>query len=129
MGFQWRKRTKGKKAWLNFSASKSRGVGASASIKFGNMTANVGSGGRRRVTVNFGNGLKYVKTRAVKPKVHEERPKRDIDAFMKSMDELNERMEKSKANIENLTLSETRWLLLFLFVIILIIQLTMKSCS
>lgn len=57
MGFQYRKRTKGKNAWLNFSASKKRGVGGSASIKLGRgVTYNT----RGRVTINFGNGLKYV---------------------------------------------------------------------
>lgn len=57
MGFQYRKRTKGKNAWLNFSASKKRGIGGSASIKLGRgVTYNT----RGRLTINFGNGMRYV---------------------------------------------------------------------
>ena len=57
MGFQFRKRTKGKQGWLNFSGSKKNGLGASLSLKFGkNVTYN----SRGRVTINFGNGLRYV---------------------------------------------------------------------
>lgn len=57
MGLQYRKRTKGKNAWFNFSASKKRGVGTSFSLKLGkNITCN----SRGRVTLNLGNGLRYV---------------------------------------------------------------------
>ena len=56
MGMQFRKRTSGKNSWLNFSGS-----GVSSSTKVGNVTTNVGPRGRR-VTVNLGNGLRYVKT-------------------------------------------------------------------
>lgn len=57
MGLQIRKRTKGKNSWFNFSASKKNGLGASMSVKLGkNVTYNT----RGRVTVNFGNGIRYV---------------------------------------------------------------------
>ena len=57
MGFQVRRRTKGKTGWLNFSYSKKRGVGASVSVKFGkNVTLN----SRGRLTINFGSGVRYV---------------------------------------------------------------------
>lgn len=57
MGFQVRKRTKGKTSWLNFSFSKRRGFGASASLKVGeNVTYNT----RGRLTINLGSGMKYV---------------------------------------------------------------------
>lgn len=61
MGFQVRKRTKGKTNWLNYSFSK-RGANASASMKTasGDTTLNVNANGKRRVTVNLGNGVKYV---------------------------------------------------------------------
>lgn len=68
MGLRWRKRTKGSKSWWNFSASKSGGLGTSFSFKMGDITANIGSGGRRRVTMNLGNGLVYTKSRVVRPK-------------------------------------------------------------
>jgi hypothetical protein len=58
MGFQVRKRTKGKGTWTNMSASK-RGVHASQSFKSGNVTTNVSSRGVRN-TINFGNGVRYV---------------------------------------------------------------------
>lgn len=78
MGLRWRKRTKGSKSWWNFSASKSGGLGASFSFKMGNITANVGSGGRRRVTMNLGNGLVYTKSRVVKPKAKPIAPKAPV---------------------------------------------------
>ena len=57
MGLQFRKRTKGKDSWFNFSGSKKNGLGASLSVKLGkNVTYN----SRGRVTVNFGNGFRYV---------------------------------------------------------------------
>lgn len=62
MGLQFHKRTRGKNAWLNFSLSERNGFNSSVSFKFGPFTSNFGPKGRRRVTVNLGNGLKYVKT-------------------------------------------------------------------
>lgn len=65
MGLQIRKRTKGKDGWLNGSYS-SKGVGVSGSVKAGkNVTYNTGdlSSNRKtpsRLTVNFGNGIKWV---------------------------------------------------------------------
>lgn len=57
MGFQYRKRTKGKKSWFNFSGSSKNGLGCSLSVKLGKrITYN----SRGRVTVNFGNGFRYV---------------------------------------------------------------------
>lgn len=57
MGLQIRKRTKGSKSWFNFSKS-----GVSHSSKIGNVTTTVGTRGTR-MTVNLGNGVRYVKTR------------------------------------------------------------------
>lgn len=64
MGFQIRKRTNGKKGWWNGSYSR-KGVGASGSVKLSdNVTWNTGDilNGKtnQRVTVNLGNGLRYV---------------------------------------------------------------------
>ena len=58
MGFSVRRRTKGKSSWFNFSASKTRGVHASYSQSFGNLTLNFSKRGRR-ATYNFGNGIRY----------------------------------------------------------------------
>ena len=61
MGFQFRRRTRGKKGWLNFSGS-----GVSASVKLTpNITMNLGSKGTR-TTVNFGGGFRYVTTKSRK---------------------------------------------------------------
>lgn len=64
MGFQVRKRTKGKSGWWNGSYSR-KGVGASGSVKVGdNVTWNTGDliNGKtnQRVTVNLGNGMRWV---------------------------------------------------------------------
>lgn len=66
MGFRFRKRTKGKDSWLNFSSGK-KGFKSSLSMKFGDLTLNFGKG-RVRSTYNLGNGLSYVKTRSTKAK-------------------------------------------------------------
>jgi hypothetical protein len=59
MTFSFRKRTKGKSSWLNFSASKGRGFGVSGSTKLAkNVTANYGRDGLR-TTFNLGNGVRY----------------------------------------------------------------------
>jgi hypothetical protein len=60
MGIQYRKRTKGKSGWFNFSYSDKRGLGMSTSVKVGGVTHNFGSKRASRTTVNLGNGLKYV---------------------------------------------------------------------
>ena len=58
MGLQYRKRTKGKNSWLNFSKS-----GISLSYKIGkNITLN----SRGRATLNLGNGFRYVSYRKKK---------------------------------------------------------------
>ena len=57
MGFSIRKRTKGKGSWLNLSYSKN-GLNASHTMRFGNVTVNMGK--KLRTTVNFGNGVRYV---------------------------------------------------------------------
>lgn len=72
MGFRFRKRTGGKNAWVNWFGS-GNGLGASVSMKIGNTTMNVGKG-RRRVTVNLGNGISWVKQRSTKKKVVEDKP-------------------------------------------------------
>lgn len=64
MGLQVRKRTKGKNGWWNGSYS-NKGVGASGSVKVGsNVTYNTGDliNGKTpsRLTVNFGNGIRWV---------------------------------------------------------------------
>ena len=67
MGFQLRGRTKGKNSWLNWSASNGNGLSASTSVKVSkNITANLSSRGTR-VTINLGNGLKWVSS-SKKPK-------------------------------------------------------------
>lgn len=70
MGLRYRSRTKGSGAWVNLFAS-SRGAGGSVSVKPSkNITANFGPG-RRRLTVNFGNGFRYVKDVSTKKKVQQ----------------------------------------------------------
>lgn len=69
MGLSWRKRTKGKNLWVNLFASKNNGAGASLSLKIGNATANLGPNGRKRLTINFGNGIRYIKTSTASKKV------------------------------------------------------------
>lgn len=64
MGLQVRKRTKGKNSWWNGSYSK-KGAGASGSVKLSdNVTWNTGDlvNGKtnKRLTINFGNGYRYV---------------------------------------------------------------------
>lgn len=74
MGLQFRKRTKGKDSWLNFSHSKKNGFSASLSVKVAKgVTMNFGGKGNRRATVNFGNGVRYVKYREPKAK-----PKKEV---------------------------------------------------
>lgn len=60
MGFQYRKRTKGKSGWFNFSYSDKNGLGMSTSVKVGGITHNFGGKRANRTTVDLGNGLKYV---------------------------------------------------------------------
>ena len=62
MGFRWRKRTKGKNGWLNFSYSPKNGLNASVSVKAGPFTWNSGNGKTttRRITTNIGGGLHHV---------------------------------------------------------------------
>ena len=60
MGFQLRGRTNGKSSWLNYSSSPSKGLRGSLSVKVSkNITTNF-SNGKSRVTLNLGNGLKWV---------------------------------------------------------------------
>ena len=67
MGLQFRKRTKGKNSWINFSHSKKNGFSASLSVKVAKgVTMNFGGKGNRRATVNLGNGIRYVKYRTPK---------------------------------------------------------------
>ena len=69
MGLQFRKRTKGKNSWINVSHSKKNGLSASLSVKLDkNLTMNFGGKGNRRATINFGNGIRYVKYRTPKTK-------------------------------------------------------------
>ena len=75
MGLQVRKRTKGKSGWLNGSYS-SKGVGVSGSVKAGkNVTYNTGdlSSNRKtpsRLTVNLGNGIRWVSYGSTKKTKH-----------------------------------------------------------
>lgn len=69
MGLQFRKRTKGKNSWFNISSSKKNGLSASLSVKVAKgVTMNFGGKGNRRATINFGNGVRYVKYRTPKAK-------------------------------------------------------------
>ena len=88
MAFQLRKRTKGKKSWLNFTASENRGFNASASVKLTDaITLNVGKD-RNRVTINFGNGLRWVKSHSTKPKA-KPKPKARATSRPKSSQPVN----------------------------------------
>ena len=61
MGFRWRKRTKGKNAWLNFSYSKKNGFNTSLSVKSGPFTWNSGNRKRpTRLTTNLPGGFYHV---------------------------------------------------------------------
>lgn len=62
MGLRFRKRTKGKNAWLNFSYSEKNGFNISASGKVGPFTLNSGNGKstRSRVTTNLPGGFYHV---------------------------------------------------------------------
>ena len=59
MPLQYRKRTKGKSDWWNFSISKSGGIHTSKSVKIGDTTFNISKRGLR-TTHNLGNGFKWV---------------------------------------------------------------------
>lgn len=73
MGFVLRRRTKGAKSWMNFSASKSNGFGLSQSQKIGdNLTLNFSKRGLT-ATYNLGNGIRYVKTRKLFSKTKEKK--------------------------------------------------------
>jgi len=73
MGLQFRKRTKGKNSWINVSHSKKNGLSASLSVKLDkNLTMNFGGKGNRRATINFGNGIRYVKYRTPKGRTKSE---------------------------------------------------------
>lgn len=60
MGLQYRKRTKGKSGWFNFSYSDKNGFGMSTSVKIGGITHNFGGKRADRTTIDLGNGLKHV---------------------------------------------------------------------
>lgn len=65
MGLQVRKRTKGKNGWWNGSYSR-KGAGVSGSVKVHkNVTFNTGDilngKNKARLTINLGNGVRYVK--------------------------------------------------------------------
>lgn len=62
MAGQYRRRTKGKNAWVNVSASKKNGVNGSVSVKPSkSITFNSGNKIRpSRVTINLGKGFRYV---------------------------------------------------------------------
>ena len=61
MGLRWRKRTKGKNAWLNFSYSKKNGFNTSLSVKSGPFTWNSGNRKRpTRLTTNLPGGFYHV---------------------------------------------------------------------
>lgn len=70
MGFSVRKRTKGKDAWLNGSLSR-RGAHASVSTKYGKDITLNNSGRGTRVTVNFGGGLRWIKSSSTRRKKDE----------------------------------------------------------
>lgn len=61
MGFSFRKRTKGSGAWINFSASKKNGLGASVSLRpTKGVTINLKPGRTARTTISIaGTGLRW----------------------------------------------------------------------
>lgn len=76
MGLQVKKRTKGKSGWMNGSYSK-KGVGVSGSVKVSkDVTYNTGDvvNGKTppRLTVNLGNGYKWVSYGKRKKQVYSE---------------------------------------------------------
>ena len=61
MGFQYRRRTKGKGAWLNTSYSEKNGLNFSGSFKAGPFTFNTGNSRRAsRLTTRLGKGMRYI---------------------------------------------------------------------
>lgn len=84
MGFQVRKRTKGKTGWLNLSFSKQRGLGASVSLKVGeNVTYNT----RGRLTINLGSGMKYV--------FYKKKPKQKASSSLKAKGTASPNIDKA----------------------------------
>lgn len=129
MGLRWRKRTKGSKSWWNFSASKRRGLGASFSFKMGDITANFGSGGRRRVTMNLGHGLVWTKSRTVKPKTKPvvqrvEKKPMTTDEFVAKLDEIDKKLEPLDMN--KWTGKQQLVFIIFVSVVCFVIQILMR---
>lgn len=79
MGIRWRKRTKGKNGWLNFSYSAKNGFNWSASAKAGPFTWNSGNGKttRRRITTNLPGGFYHV---SEDPRTKNQEPTRPLTA-------------------------------------------------
>lgn len=135
MGFQLRRRTKGRNSWFNYSYSKRNGLRGSLSFKIGkDWTVNLGRNGTR-TTVNLGNGLRYVSpqrkfgTSAKKQTAAKASTVKSFDsaAFASNLESIADRLEKSKGNVENWTKGQ-RWAFIIIVTIIcVIIQLIMRA--
>lgn len=69
MGFRWRKRTKGKNGWINFSYSKKNGFNTSITVKSGPFTWNSGNRKRKsRLTTKLPGGFYHVSSSKSKKK-------------------------------------------------------------
>jgi len=126
MGLQWRKRTKDAKSWWNFSSSK-RGLGASFSFKMGDITANFGTGGRRRITMKLGNGFRYVKTATIKPKpkaITSSKPIVSTNELIDSLETLNRKLEP--LDMDKWTGKQQLVFVLIVFIVCLVVQLSMR---
>lgn len=102
MGLQFRKRTKGKDSWFNFSGSKKNGLGASLSVKLGkDITYNT----RGRVTINFGNGFRYVATRKKKRAPKEKVYKSPKNYSYRAVKEYRQSQQETLCSIQEMLLN------------------------
>ena len=142
-----RKRIKtGPNSWINITQRQDGTTSRSVSNRAGNTTTNISSKGVRRTQNNSGmvqrSFWSYKPKKPRKPKTSsfswffgssskKSTPKKkepfNSDKFMSNVDRLDKQL--GKKDIDKLTPGEQRIGLLALFIIILIIQLTIKSCS
>ena len=130
MGFSIRKKTKGKSSWLNLSASKTRGLHSSYSLKLGkNTTLNFSKHGNR-VTHNFGNGVRWTS--------YSKKEKKSISTSKSKNTQLHSstyrytspriKNDNTKENDELNMSEKTKWFLIFVMVIVItLIQLYIKG--
>lgn len=140
-----RKRIKtGPNSWINVTTRQDGTSSRSVSNKAGNTTTNISSRGVRKTQNNSGmvqrNFWSYKPKRLPKAKKSKfkwfafgstsksaKKEPFDSAAFLSKLETIDKRMDK--IDVDKLTPKEQRLGLLGLFIIILIIQLTMKSCS